>query len=142
MRRFSGKLGPRGAFVTVEVHPSNAFLLASPSIGRGVPLVTTSRALLDTGADASAIDSRIIRDLDLRATGAYNVRTASSQAVTADTYDVTVAIGGGRRLAEYPLEVLAIDLSGHGVDAILGWDLLSLCVLRCDGPKGRFSLGY
>ena len=40
------------------------------------------------------------------------------------------------------LEVLGIDLSGHGIDLILGWDVLARCVLTCDGPKGRFSLRF
>jgi predicted aspartyl protease len=143
MGRLTGRLTPRSAFIEVEVLPDPQRMTALVESGATVTGIVAPVALLDTGAEVSVVDSRIIRKLGLGATGACGVKLASPGMVTADTFDLTIVAGMQRRRpARFTVEALGIDLSGHEIDLILGWDVLACCVLTCDGPQGKFSLRF
>jgi hypothetical protein len=65
----------------------------------------------------------------------------------ADTYDVAIAVPGATN--EHPslvfetISVVASDLAaGQSIDALIGRDILSRCILHYNGDRGFFSLCY
>ena len=106
-----------------------------------------TRALVDTGASGTCIDPKILSTkLQLTPTGQTQVHTPSSgkKPHLADVYDVSLKIYGPTldQVLEFPvIPVMACDLSAQGIQALIGRDILSKCVLVYNGAVGHFRRG-
>jgi Aspartyl protease len=104
------------------------------------------RALVDIGASSTNIARRVIDQLGLSPVGQTPLHTPSTgpDPVPADVYavDISISLGGEKtELLAADLKVLEIEgLSGSGVEALLGRDILRRGVLVYDGPGRRFTL--
>ena len=113
-----------------------------------IPAPVTIRALVDTGASCTCIDPSVLQSLQLTPTGSASVHTPSTGATpaAADQYDVGLAIFAA--LNQVPLflatvPVIAADLlQPQGIHALIGRDILSLCVLHDNGTTGTFTLAF
>ena len=113
--------------------------------GLPFPQPQTIRALIDTGASCSVLDRTVSNALSLAPTSTILVHTPSSGSNYAvrDVLDVSLTIGASKPdPATFTLGVIASDLASEGFLALIGWDVLSQCVLTCDGPVGLFSLSF
>jgi predicted aspartyl protease len=104
-------------------------------------------ALIDTGASCTCVDPAIIQALRLSPTGSTMVLTASTgaQAHVTEQYDVSIQIYSA--MDEPPLEipmiaVIASDLRAQGIDALIGRDVLSHCLLVYNGDMELFTLAF
>lgn len=102
------------------------------------------RALVDTGASTTNIGQWVLDRLGLWPVGRRPVHTASTGSVPlqADLYMVDIALAGeetGPVATDLPV-FAAKDLSGSGVDVLLGRDLLGQGLLIFDGLEKRFTL--
>ena len=90
----------------------------------------------------------MLAQLNLTPTGTtqVNTPTTGNQPVSANTYDVSLAITAMAGLASFVLNTIPIiqsDLqSSQGIQALIGRDVLKLCHLTYDGRNGLFSLAY
>jgi hypothetical protein len=104
------------------------------------------KALIDTGASCSNVQKAILDRLGLEPVGEALVQTASTggtpKQVAAYAVQLFLAgVSGGTFDAD--LRVLAADdLSGLGVEMLLGRDVLGRCLLFCNGPEERFTLAF
>jgi predicted aspartyl protease len=102
------------------------------------------RALIDTGASKTNIVRWVFDRLGLSPVGQTFIHTASTGLTPslADVYAVEISLGGEKTgLLATDLDVVAAeDLSGSGVEALLGRDIPGRGLLVYDGLEGRFTL--
>ena len=151
MNTFSLDCGLDGMLVELRVGFSLPAVGTLRRAGQVVPQPITVTALLDTGSDVSCIEPTSIATLVNAGlvTKRYifvNVPHAGGLAPVRE-FDVSLAIihpdhvsSRDFTLRNHP--VFERALGAMRFDALIGRDVLSKCVLVCDGPSGRFTLGY
>jgi hypothetical protein len=101
-------------------------------------------ALVDTGASKTNIVRWVLDRLELSPVSQVSVHTASTglTPLLANAYAVEIWLGGAiTGLLATDLEVIAAEeLSGSGVQALLGRDILGRGLLVYDGLGRRFTL--
>lgn len=149
MPYFTLQVLPEGPVLTAFVGPSQARVAALQKAGSPVPAAQQIRALVDTGASGTCVDPSVINALGLTPTGSVLVNTPSTGATphNAAQYDVSLLIPGALSthvpLVVRNLPVLAVQLlQPQGFHGLIGRDVLSLCLLTCDGVNGVFTLAY
>lgn len=108
------------------------------------PAVRQVRALVDTGAGRTVVARAVLEQLGLMPVGDVTLHTATTEGtpVIATVYAVELSLAGetlGPVAAEQEV-VGAEDLSGLGVDALLGRDILSRGLLVYNGLRRQFTL--
>ena len=102
------------------------------------------RALVDTGASKTNIVRWVFDRLGISPVSQVLIHTASTGSTPslADVYAVEISLGGEKAgLLAADLDVVAAEeLSGSGVEALLGRDILGRGLLIYDGLEGRFTL--
>jgi hypothetical protein len=117
---------------------------AAEALGESSPPPIAIRALVDTGASRTMVQHSALVRLELDPVGVEYVYTASTGATPKEALAFAVqlflaGVPGGQFAPD--LRVLeADDLSGLGVDMLLGREVLGLAVLFLNGPEGRFTL--
>jgi hypothetical protein len=104
--------------------------------------------LIDTGAGRTFVQASVLAQLDLDALGAGfihfhtpDTEGAPKQARLFAVQLFFAGVPGG--LLTPDLEVAEVkDLSGLGVDMLLGRDVLDRCLLFYTGPERRFTLAF
>lgn len=145
MGSLAGPIEPQGPFVDLKVMASQYRVALLKSAGQPYPQPVVVRALINTGAACCVIDATILARLGLSATGSVAVHTPTTGAdyERKDQYDATLAIGfGGDQPLVVTAGVVEAHLASEGFLALIGWDLLRHCTLRCDGPAGTFTLDF
>ena len=96
------------------------------------------RALLDTGASMTVVGRRFLEGLGAEPSGTIQLHssTTGGEPIPALLYAASLALAGDvTGVLAADLEVLAVeDLGGLGIQALLGRDVLNLCLLHYDGP--------
>jgi hypothetical protein len=116
--------------------------------GQPIPDPQYITALLDTGASISAIDPIALTALGLSPTGEIEIHTPSTNGTpaTADTYDVSIGILAGREgdapFISDTVQVTSSGLSGLGIQALIGTDILRKCIFCYNGADQCFTLAY
>jgi hypothetical protein len=98
------------------------------------------------------VDPKILQKLSLTPTGKATVNTSSTgtNPHVADQYDVSILISGIPRppMPAWPLvmptlPVICMELfESAGVDALIGRDILAMCILTYNGDTGQFTLAF
>jgi hypothetical protein len=123
------------------------------SQGQPVPQRIELRALVDTGAYNTCISSGVLRRLGMPAIEKFPLLSATTggDAQMCDAFDVSIAIPlpsvSRRRPTATELRipaarVVAIELEGTPIDALIGRDLLKRCLLVYDGHSNRFMISF
>lgn len=136
-----------GPIVTAVVAVSEARVKALAAANQTIPPPQTVQALLDTGASGTCIDPTVLQALSLQPTGSTQVLTPSSgpSGATKNQYDVGLLIPGGTNqppLIKTTIPVIESDLKVQGIQALIGRDVLSECVLIYNGRAGFFTLAF
>jgi hypothetical protein len=145
MNSITGRIEKQGAFGQATIMATPQHIKRLKRAGTPPPQPVTVRALIDTGAASCVLDSGIISRLNLIQTGRTFIHTPSTGTAYQEheIYDASVFLGslaGG--VTSFNVEAVRSDLASEGFLAIIGWDILSKCVLLCDGPAGTFRLDY
>jgi hypothetical protein len=151
MPHFTLQLDPSGAgpvllaMVGVSAPRAAALVAAKQAVPQGV----TIRALVDTGASNTCIETSVLKALGLTPRGQIPCHTPSTGAAPAqkDVYDVGLAIFAGDAsqppLAFPTLAVMDTELfAAQGIHALIGRDVLAMCVLHYNGVLRQFTLAY
>lgn len=115
--------------------------------GFDIPAPQTVTALVDTGASMTkVVRSILVDDLKMQPVGKVYESTASTgeAPVEWDLYAVylgVVGVANGALAYDLPVSE-ALDLSGLGVRALLGRDVLDQCLLVYQGPERGATLAF
>jgi hypothetical protein len=146
---FTLQVTTEGPMMNALVSVSGARRAALVAAGQPVPEPVTIRALVDTGASGTCVDPSVLEALALTPTGSVLVATASTGSAPRplDQYDVAIVVPGASPnhapLFVENIAVLSAELlQQHGFHALIGRDILSLCLLSYDGMIGAFTLAY
>jgi hypothetical protein len=151
LRTLQGEIDSQGALVDVLIGLAGVDVQKRRLAGQPIPTSISCRALLDTGADASCIDRGVLQPL-------IHVGLKHQQLIYANL----PAVAGLHLAAEYLTSLTVLHPSGDprsnfvvrnfpiveqplgalGYEFLLGRDVLAHCLLVCDGPGRRLTLGY
>jgi predicted aspartyl protease len=139
--RLDGRFGPVIELAVLQDHLTRRLMLVNRL---EPPNSISARFLIDTGAAMTKIEGSILRGLGLSPVSTIAEVTASSGATPIDreVYCVELIMPGARDpFLAWDLQVTsAEDLSGFGVQGLLGRDILERCHLFYNGPEGHLSL--
>ncbi|SRR5260370_720101 len=148
MPHFTRQLTEQRPIINAILRVTQARADALTAANQTIPQPQRMIALVDTGASCTCVDPAIIQALGLSPTGSTMMLTPSTgaQGHVTDQYDASLMIYSAPD--EVPLDipviaVIAADLrSGQGIDALIGRDVLSHCVLWYNGEMGFFTLAF
>lgn len=139
------QVAPGGPLIDVLIGVSKARQLALTQAGQSVPSSLQVRALIDTGASCSCIDPSIPKALGLAPTGIVTMLTPSTggQPHTANQYDVSLVLRHPNlSLTLWTVAMAESQLLMQGIQALIGRDVLTNCLLVYDGQVGSFTLAF
>lgn len=114
--------------------------------GLPVPPQIQVRALVDTGASCTSLDTAILNTLGVPTTGTvacHTPSTTSTQPHTANQYDVSLVLVHPLVIRTWhAIAVTESQLAHQGIQALIGRDVLSACLLTYDGQQQSFCLGF
>jgi hypothetical protein len=114
--------------------------------GESPPRPVAIRALVDTGASRSIVQRANLEGLDLDQLGTEWLTTVSSGSTPSEArvFAVQLFFAGvtGGVLAPNLRVVEVENLSGFGVDMLLGRDVLDQCLLVYTGQQRQFTLAF
>lgn len=123
--------------VEVSLHPQLIQLLRTQ--GQPVPGPVTGSGLIDTGAGVTAVDRQVLTQLQIPPVGTVQVGTAGGpqqQQVFPASIRFPETAFPGVTFAS----VIGADLTGQGIVALVGRDVLRHCVLIYNGGLGQFIM--
>ena len=130
-----------GPVLECLVGPTRSRVAAAMANGSVIPSPVAIRAVVDTGASDSVLNSSLIHRLALEPRGRTWMRIPmGEQPIETRQYAVDLLLPSGEVLSE--VAVLAADLEGHPVQALLGRDVLSRAVLVYVGELNAYSLSF
>ena len=135
----------RGCYFDCKAMATQQRVEALKAAGLAFPPPQSIRVLIDTGASSTSVDHSVIASLGLDPTGFALVHTPTTSGIPVGRalYDLSIVFGEGSiDPRTYTIDVIETDFSGQPFALLLGWDILSRCVFRCDGPNGMFSLSF
>jgi len=139
------QISPGGPLVDVLVTASEERREALRRVGQPIPQPIQVRALIDTGASCTCVDPAVLRGLGLTPTGSTPIHTPSTGGAlhNAEQYDVCIIFRNPEISLELPtVPVVAAELQVQGIQALLGRDVLTTCLLVYNGQRGFFTLAY
>jgi predicted aspartyl protease len=113
-----------------------------------IPNIVQVSALIDTGASGTCIDPSILKALKLSPSGKalVNTPTTGTTPELKDQYDVSIFIPGTQQDTPLMVSNLAVIeaelLTQQNIHALIGRDVLALCLLAYNGKTRTFSLAY
>ncbi|MGC4004888.1 MAG: hypothetical protein QM811_17935 [Pirellulales bacterium] len=139
-------LAREGAVVTMHIGVSrprrDALIAAQLPIPNPVPI----RVMIDTGAYVTCIDPAHLAPLGITPSGVCDVLTPStgSMPVRLNQFDVgiTILLSNEKTHLLPTLPVIESDLSGHGIDGLLGRDVLAQGLFIYHGETSTFTLAF
>lgn len=149
MRAVTGRIERQGLFIYPMILPTRFQVDALKAQGLAYPPPQQVAALIDTGASASVLDPSVIAALGLTLAGQTLIHTPStgSQYEQRNQYAACISLidpglDPSRGIKAFNVGVIESHLASEGFLALIGWDILSHCILTSDGPAERFSLEF
>lgn len=144
----TGAITKDGAVIVVLVGVSRNRQQVLERSGFAIPAKAAVRAQLDTGSAVTAFMPEVFRSLGIKPFDNIAIRTPSTTPEApchCDLYDVSIVLVSGDRELVFP-SVHAIGsedfVEEEEVQAIIGRDILQLCVFNYYGPDQRFELAF
>ena len=134
-----------GPLIDLWIGASNARAEALTRVGKQAPAPLLIRGLIDTGASSTCIDPQILKTLELTPTGEVAIHTPSTGSAPhfAYQYDVSLTlVHPNHKLEIGTVPVIEATLSGQGIQALIGRDVLEQCLFIYDGQTGTFTLAF
>ncbi|MFL5244532.1 MAG: retropepsin-like aspartic protease [Gemmataceae bacterium] len=143
----NGLITADGPIIEIFIGPSTPRAAALKAAGQQAPNPVPARALIDTGASGTVIDKRVIQKLGLAPTGSVAMHTPSTGSAPQICYQYDVAIWFIQpqmqprfHLMSMTIPVIESDFSAHSIQALVGRDLLSRCMLFYNGSTSTFAV--
>ncbi len=143
----SGPITQDGAVISVLVGVSEARRRLLLGGGKPVPAPTPVLAIIDTGSFATGFRPELLHALGIDPFDQIPILTPSTRPDTphlCDRYDVSLTLVAGttqKRLRSI-VAIASQDFREHGIQALIGRDVLNHCVFSYFGPHGTFELSF
>ena len=137
-------LSPDGLALSVMIGPHRGTMITLQTSGQPVPPLVMARALVDTGTDASAVAPSVPARLGLAPIRQTTTQTTAGP-LSVNVFEVSLSIPGpvfGQMLTRQRHLVTELPYPPPGVEALIGLDVLSECLLIYDGPAKQFTLAF
>ena len=136
-----------GDILTVGFAVSEPRQAAMKKAGLPIPPLVFARGLVDTGASCTCVDPTVVQKLQLEPSGTTQMLTPSTGATPhiCSQFDVAVAIVMDARqvhVCSLLTPVVESDLSPHGIQALIGRDVLDRGILIYDGCRRQIALAF
>ena len=138
-------ISPAGPLLDILVGVSHPREEALRESGQPIPPPVQVRGLVDTGASCSCMDPAVLTQLALSPTGSVSMMTPSTGAAPhlCDQYDVSITlIHTNLALTLNSIPVMESHLAMQGIQALIGRDVLSQCVLVYNGATAIYTLCF
>lgn len=147
MSIITGTITDHGALIAVAVGVSKTRGILLKQQQKPAPSPITISAQIDTGSFVTGFPQSIFDRLGLTPFGRIAVQTPSTKTGTAhycDRFDVSVDLVSGMTVHRLPsVKAIAVDeLDDNGMGAIIGRDILQICMFQYDGRGRQFSLAF
>ena len=153
MPHFAVPISATGPLFDAFIRVSKARYDALQASSQPIPQFRQVRALLDTGASASCLDLSVVTALGLQPTGSTSIITPSTGNTphTVDLYDVSILVPAPILRAEGvtpPLIFNTVAVAGcnllqaQGFHALIGRDILAVCMFYYNGPGNMIIVSY
>jgi hypothetical protein len=145
MPALTGQLGPWGPTIDLKVMQSHQWADALRKAGQQPSPPSVVVGLIDTGASCSALDTRIVKALNLSYRGYTPIHTPSTGSghLYLNQFDACFVLGEPHpNPLVLVLPVVECDFASQGFFALIGRDVLRRCVLTYDGPADSFTLAF
>ena len=129
--------GPR---ISVEVRVPTALEQYLTAHGQLIPSPVSGTALIDTGATTSCVDSTTIQSLGVNPVNQVNSGTAGGPFLQY-VYPAKFFLPNIQLTMEFS-QAVGANLTGTGIIALLGRDILARMVFIYSGLSGRISVSY
>ena len=140
------QISANGPIVELFVGVSAPRAEALKKANRPVPSPIMIRGLIDTGASCTSLDPSVLSALGIVSTGTTPIHTPSTKLGVphvAKQYDISVVLPHpmiNRTFSAIP--VIESELAQLGIHALIGRDILAVCLLTYDGTAQTFTLGF
>ena len=145
MPSITGNVLGNGILIEVLIGVSRPLEEALRRAGGDIPVQQHATFVVDTGADRTTIDSHLVRRLGLEPVTQTRVVTFNSGSAghLADTYAASLQIKNASDTpwTDRTMRVLGGNLP-HGLEGIVGRDVLDRVHLEYNGPIRRFYIRY
>jgi hypothetical protein len=137
---------PDGLFVDVLIGLDGATTAALLAAGQPIPAPIRARSLIDTGSDVTVVSGSILARLGIPAQYRTTTQTISGP-VAVNLFEVSVGItdfarAGSPELVEAHLLVMELTSPPHGLDVLIGLDIMLGCRMVLAGPARQFTLEF
>jgi hypothetical protein len=106
----------------------------------------SAKGLVDTGASITCLDPAILKALGVISTGTVPLHTPSTKSGVphvANQFDISLILVHPMLTRTWvALPVIESELAHQGIQALIGRDILSFCLMTYDGQAGSFALGF
>jgi len=138
-----GNIGPatlqqNGPLFDIEIAVPSALEQFLIQRGQPIPQPIKGQALVDTGATFSAVEDNVIKRLGVNPVGRMQTGTAGGPQVQ-NVYPARFIFAGLGIVFETG-RATGVNLTGTGVVALIGRDVLSNTVFIYNGPMGTVTL--
>ena len=135
-----------GPILDLIIGPSVPRLVALNNANQPIPGMLKIRGLVDTGASQTCVDPACLSKLGLSPTGFTHIHTPSTRGTPhrCNQFDVQLVLihAKGSLLRFESLAVVESSLMIQGIQALIGRDVLSNCLLVYDGAANIFSIAF
>lgn len=153
MPHFPVQIGPTGPLFDAFIRVSKSRFDALTAAKQPIPPAQPIRALLDTGASASCLDLSVVAALGLQPTGNTSIVTPSTGNTPhiVNVYDISILVPAAVLRTEGvtpPLIFNTVAVAGcdllqtQGFHALIGRDILSVCMFYYNGPGNVIIVSY
>ncbi|MBF0265948.1 MAG: hypothetical protein HQL46_11815 [Gammaproteobacteria bacterium] len=145
MPTITSEISTQGALLDIFLDISQARKNTLRTAGLAYPQPIQVKALIDTGASCTCVDPSVIASLNITPTGAGAVSTPLSgqSPHVCNKYDITVLLVHPEiqyKIGAIP--VLETKVFGQGIQALIGRDVLSKCLLTYNGTIGQYTISF
>jgi hypothetical protein len=143
MPHFTVLIGSEGPVIDLAVAVGGSQRARLMAQRVAVPSSMTVRALIDIGSDISAVHPQVLQQFGMPEAGSIHIRRPGMGGGfrVASLFDVRLSIGGLRPSALWvSTQVIGVEPSTPAVLALIGRDVLELCTLFYNGPRGELTL--
>lgn len=145
MPHLTTRISATGPLLDLEIGVSEIRAKALAKSGKPIPKPVQIQGLIDTGASISAVDKEALNKLELDPTGTVGGLTPSSSGKHHKfrQFDVSLKLIHTSFTKKIdPLAVVECELEAQGIQALIGRDILSECLLVYDGVDDTFALAF
>jgi predicted aspartyl protease len=136
----AGLLQVAGPQVGVQIEVPAALAQKLTASNLPIPAPVKGMALIDTGATMTAVDAAAVSALGVNPIGVVPVGTAGGP-TSHPVYPIKLQLQGIGLVLNFG-RVTGAPLSGMGLVALLGRDVLTRMILIYDGPSSEYTLGF